>query len=86
VPQVIVPHAADQPYWGRRMADLGVAAPPIARKDLTAARLERALEVALSPGARAAAYALGERVRAEDGAGDAAALIHAHLQGNAPMP
>jgi hypothetical protein len=86
VPQVVVPHAADQPYWGRRMADLGVAAPPIARKDLTAARLERALEVALSPGARAAAYALGERVRAEDGAGDAAALIHAHLQGNAPMP
>lgn len=86
VPQVVVPHAADQPYWGRRMADLGVAAPPIARKDLTAARLERALEVALSPGARAAAYALGECVGAEDGAGDAAALIHAHLQGNAPMP
>ena len=81
VPQVVVPHAADQPYWGRRMADLGVAAPPIARKDLTAARLERALEVALSAGARAAAYALGERVRAEDGAGDAARLVDAYLQG-----
>jgi len=81
VPQVVVPHAADQPYWGRRMADLGVAAPPIARKDLTAARLERALEVALSPGARAAAYALGERVRAEDGAGDAARLVDAYLRG-----
>ncbi len=84
VPQVVVPHAADQPYWGRRMADLGVAAPPIARKDLTAARLERALEVALSPGARSAAYALGERVRAEDGAGDAARLVDTYLKGAGP--
>ncbi|WP_404389261.1 glycosyltransferase [Humibacillus xanthopallidus] len=81
VPQVVVPHAADQPYWGRRLADLGVAAGPIARKDLTPMRLQRALEVALSPEARRAAYLLGERVRAEDGAGDAAALIHAHLAG-----
>jgi sterol 3beta-glucosyltransferase len=79
VPQVVVPHAADQPYWGRRMADLGVAPPPIARKDLTPARLERALEVALSPGARGTAYALGERVRAEDGAGDAARLVDEYL-------
>ncbi len=84
VPQVVVPHAADQPYWGRRMADLGVAAAAVPRKDLTAARLERALEVALSPTARAAARALGERVRAEDGAGEAAALIDAHLSGNTP--
>lgn len=83
VPQVVVAHAADQPYWGRRMADLGVAAAPIARKDLTAARLRQALEVALSPEVRAAAYALGERVRAEDGAGDAARLVDAYLQGPA---
>ncbi|WP_374970842.1 glycosyltransferase [Terrabacter sp. BE26] len=81
VPQVVVPHAADQPYWGRRMADLGVAPPPIARKDLTAARLQRALELALSARAREAAYALGERVRAEDGAGDAARLVDDHLRG-----
>jgi UDP:flavonoid glycosyltransferase YjiC (YdhE family) len=79
VPQVVVPHAADQPYWGRRMADLGVAPPPIARKDLTPARLRAALEVVLSAQARRAAYALGERVRAEDGAGDAARLVDAYL-------
>ena len=59
----------------------GSPPPPIARKDLTAARLERALEVALSPGARQAAYALGERVRAEDGAGDAARLVDSYLTG-----
>jgi UDP:flavonoid glycosyltransferase YjiC (YdhE family) len=81
VPQVVVPHAADQPYWGRRMADLGVAADPIARKDLTPARLQQALELALSPGAREAAYLLGQRVRAEDGAGDAARLVDGYLRG-----
>ncbi|HET8989262.1 MAG TPA: nucleotide disphospho-sugar-binding domain-containing protein [Humibacillus sp.] len=84
VPQVVVPHAADQPYWGRRMADLGVAADPIARKDLTPERLERALEVALSPDARDAAYRLGERVRSEDGAGEAARLVDAYLARKAP--
>ena len=84
VPQVVVPHAADQPYWGRRLADLGVAAEPIPRKHLTPGRLQRALEVALAPEAWRAAYLLGERVRREDGARDAAALIHAHLSRNAP--
>jgi len=89
VPQVVVPHAADQPYWGRRMADLGVAADPVARKDLTPERLQRALEVALSPEARDAAYRLGERVRSErvrgeDGAGDAARLVDAYLARSAP--
>lgn len=72
VPQVVVPHAADQPYWGRRVADLGVGPRPIPRKDLTPGRLRAALEVALSPEARSAAYELGLRVRAEDGVGDAA--------------
>lgn len=85
VPQVVVPHAADQPYWGRRMADLGVAGPPIARKDLTQARLAAALDVALSPAARSAAYDLGVRVRAEDGAGDAARLVDEHLRAFARM-
>ena len=89
VPQVVVPHAADRPYWGRRMADLGVAADPVARKDLTPERLQRALEVALSPEARDAAYRLGERVRGErvrgeDGAGDAARLVDAYLARSAP--
>ena len=49
------------------------------RKDLTPARLRVALEVALSVEARRAAYALGEQVRAEDGAGDAARLVDAYL-------
>ncbi len=80
VPQVVVPHIADQPYWGRRVHDLGVGAAPIARKDLTAARLAAALGVALADEARSAAYLLGTRIGSEDGVGDAARLLDAHVQ------
>ncbi|EWT02367.1 glucosyltransferase [Intrasporangium oryzae NRRL B-24470] len=80
VPQVVVPHAADQPYWGRRVSDLGVGPRPIARKDLTPDRLGAALEVALSARARSTAYDLGVRVRTEDGADDAARHIDGFLR------
>lgn len=39
VPQLVVAHLADQFYWGRRTAELGLAPPPLRRKTLTAARL-----------------------------------------------
>lgn len=75
VPQVIVPHIADQPYWGRRVHELGVGSPPIRRKDLDVGRLVHALGWALGPGPGSAAYALGERIRAEDGVGEAVQLL-----------
>jgi UDP:flavonoid glycosyltransferase YjiC (YdhE family) len=77
VPQVVVPHIADQPYWGRRVHELGVGPPPVRRKDLGVDGLVGALEVALRPEARSAAYALGERIRAEDGVGEAVRLLSA---------
>lgn len=75
VPHVVVPHIADQPYWGRRIHELGVGSPPMLRKDFSVDRLAAALEVALSARARSAAYELGTLVRAEDGVGDAAELV-----------
>lgn len=75
VPQVVVPHIADQPYWGRRVHELGVGPAPIRRKDLDVARLGDALAAALRPEAGSTAYALGELVRAEDGVGDATRLL-----------
>ncbi|MFD2470648.1 glycosyltransferase [Amycolatopsis silviterrae] len=64
-PQVVCPFVADQPFWGRRMARLGVAPPPVHQRRLTAAGLAEAIErtTALVP----AAEDLGRRVRAEQG-------------------
>lgn len=74
-PQVICPFVADQPFWGRRMHDLGVAPQPIPQRDLTIERLASAITTATTDeqlGARAAA--LGALIRAENGT--AAAVRH----------
>ena len=78
-PQVVVPHIADQPYWGRRVAELGVGSDPLPRKHFGADRLASALAVALSAAVTSAARDLGVRVRQENGAGDAAGLLEAVL-------
>jgi sterol 3beta-glucosyltransferase len=76
VPQVIVPYGLDQPFWGNRIAQLGAGPTPIPRKKLTAEKLAAALHQALdSETMRARAQALGERIRAEDGIGNAVSII-----------
>ncbi|MFJ9349262.1 glycosyltransferase [Streptomyces sp. NPDC101237] len=73
-PQVVIPlQLSDNPYWARRVADLGVGAaldgpPP------TADSLADAFRTALSPRTRARAKALGDRIRT-DGAEAAARLL-----------
>ncbi len=43
VPQIVVPHLADQFYWGRRIELLGLGPPAVPRRRLTAGRLATAL-------------------------------------------
>lgn len=75
-PQVICPFVADQPFWGRRMRDLGVAPPPIPQRKLAADRLAAALDHVLTDtGVRSAAVELGRRIRSEDGTAAAVAQL-----------
>jgi sterol 3beta-glucosyltransferase len=69
IPNIVIPHAADQPFWGRRVQALGAGPAPIPIKKLTAPRLLAALAEAASPTVLAAAHALGLQIRAEDGLG-----------------
>lgn len=81
VPQLVVPHVADQPYWGRRVARLGLGPEPVRRHDLDvvaalAAGIERLVEdESLSRRARG----LGAEMAREDGVAEAVRLISAHL-------
>jgi UDP:flavonoid glycosyltransferase YjiC (YdhE family) len=75
VPQVVVPHIADQPYWGRRVHELGAGAAPIPRKDLSVERLVTAIADASRPEVARATALLGQEIRGEDGVGVAAAVI-----------
>lgn len=71
VPQVVVPHMGDQPYWGRRVAALGCGPDPLPLHDLTVASLADRLGRAVAGSHDRAAAALADVVRTEDGVGTA---------------
>jgi UDP:flavonoid glycosyltransferase YjiC (YdhE family) len=48
VPQIVVPHAVDQYYWGHQVYRCGLGSRPIPRRALTAAKLARAIGEVLS--------------------------------------
>lgn len=80
-PSQIIPLGFDQLFWGSRLNTLGVAPPPIRRRDLTVPALAAALRRLRTDAAlRDAAAALGAVVRAEDGTGLALTRIVAHAQ------
>ncbi|MDO4920180.1 glycosyltransferase [Kocuria sp.] len=79
VPSVVVPHFADQFYWGARLHALGVAPRPLRRGSLSGARLAPLLREALEPAVGARAELLAERVRGEDGCGRAVAQVEQWL-------
>ena len=82
VPTVIVPFHGDQFFWARRVQELGAGPAPITRRRLTVERLAAALVAATSdPALRGRAAALGERIRAEDGIGDAMRWIEHTVTG-----
>ena len=85
VPTIIVPFAFDQTFWGARVAALGLGPAPIARKHLTAERLAAAITRAVSDRAmRERARAGGQRIRAEDGTGNAVTVVHHYFSVSRP--
>jgi UDP:flavonoid glycosyltransferase YjiC (YdhE family) len=75
VPQAVVAHIGDQPYWGRRVHEIGVGARPIRRHALSATWLTEVLR-GFARGERAdRAASVGEQIRREDGVGRAVELL-----------
>lgn len=76
VPSIITPFFADQPFWARRVYELGVTSKPIARRRLTVDNLTEALERVMSDEEmRKRAASLGERIRTENGVAQAVKII-----------
>jgi sterol 3beta-glucosyltransferase len=68
IPSIIVPFFADQPFWGIRIAKLGVGPEPIPRKKLTAKRLAKAIDIILTDNTmRQRAAELGKEIQKEKG-------------------
>jgi sterol 3beta-glucosyltransferase len=77
IPNIVIPHAVDQLFWGVRVAAIGAGPAPIEMEHLTVETLSAALKQADSAEIRAGAQRIGERIRAEDGIGRAVRIIEA---------
>ena len=76
VPSVILPFFFDQGFWGRWLATRRLGPPPIAFDRRSAPALARALDIAeTSQDMRCRLQILSSKLRREDGAGRAAAII-----------
>jgi sterol 3beta-glucosyltransferase len=77
VPTVIVPFFGDQPFWGRKIAALGVGTAPIPRKKLTAKLLATAIDQVVNDRSiRQNAADLGAKIRAENGLATVVDIVH----------
>jgi len=77
-PSLVVAHAFDQPYWGKKLHQIGVSGKMLHRRAATAAKIaDRIRSILGSPGISHTAGKLGRSVRAEDGVANAVAAIEA---------
>lgn len=83
-PTLICPLMADQPFWGRRVHELGAGPPPVPLRRLTPDALVRTLDRLVSDdGYRRRAGELGEAIARERGTTRAAELIESVAGRNA---
>lgn len=76
VPSFAVPFGYDQFLWANRIARIGVAAPPVLSERMTVETVVDAIRrVTEDDTMRRRAAAVGERIRAEDGVGNALRVI-----------
>jgi len=75
VPQAVVAHIGDQPYWGRRVWELGVAARPMRRHELSVEWLTEVLRGFARGESAERAALVGAAIRAEDGVGRAVEVL-----------
>jgi UDP:flavonoid glycosyltransferase YjiC (YdhE family) len=76
VPSVVIPFFGDQPFWGQRVAELGVGPPPIPLRKLTVDHLSQAIQTVVNDQSmRQRAADLGAKIQAEDGIANAVAIL-----------
>jgi sterol 3beta-glucosyltransferase len=67
IPSVVIPFFGDQFFWAWRLEQLGVAPPHLLRDSMVAEDLAQAIGRAVGTPMQVQAWALGQRVGAEDG-------------------
>ncbi|WP_109474105.1 glycosyltransferase [Ornithinimicrobium cavernae] len=78
-PQLVLPFTMDQPFFARRVHEIGVGAAPVPTPEATPQRLRAALTELRSARVAATAATVARVVRGEDGVGGAVAVIEQEL-------
>lgn len=79
-PTVITPFVLDQPFWGARVAAMGLGPQPAPIKKLTAERLSNAIHRAVTDaGIKQRARLCGEAIRRETGVDNAVRIVRQYL-------
>jgi sterol 3beta-glucosyltransferase len=74
-PMAICPFFGDQPFWARRVAELGASPAPLSRKALSAEMLAAAITAMCGLKMQTAAAALGTAIATENGVGRAVQFV-----------
>lgn len=74
-PTIICPLSVDQPYWGRRVMEIGAGPKPLPQKHLNSEDLAAALQAAKDHSMISRAEEVGVAMRAEGGADEAAHVV-----------
>ena len=77
VPSVVLPFAADQFFWAKRLERVGIAPKMLTHRRLTATRLRERLDAARTPSMQARARDIGARIAAENGVANGVAQLEA---------
>lgn len=80
VPSIVIPHAADQPFWASRVAATGAGPNPIPVRKVSADSLAASLAQADAEPIRRRAEEVGRLIRAENGVVRAVSLIEEHAK------
>lgn len=81
IPNIVIPFAGDQAFWGKRVQVIGAGPRPINVKELTAARLASVLAEAEESALRSRAQLVGRAIRSEAGVGEAVRVVKSHYEG-----
>ncbi len=80
IPNITIPYVMDQPFWGRRVFELGVGPQPIQRPQITAQSLAKNITMTINDkDMQRRATALAEQINAENGVANAVELITHYL-------
>ncbi len=75
IPNLVIPSASDQPFWGQRVQAIGAGPAPIPVKNLSESKLVSAMELIEAPIMRRSAKLIGEKIQSEKGIEKAIELI-----------